>query len=79
MFHPLYESRRDRAEAERLDHIWRSWPQDPAAGAAWLGMALADWLFGQAWPWRSRRERPIPVAMALRQARHPADCEAAND
>lgn len=79
MFHPLYESRRDRAEADRSELIWRSWPRDPAASAAWLGLALADWLFGLKPPWRIKRDRPIPVAMALRQARHPADCEAAND
>ncbi|WP_304171601.1 hypothetical protein [Phenylobacterium aquaticum] len=79
MFHPPYESRRDRAEAERLELFWRSWPRDSVSSAAWLGLVLAELLFGLNPPWSRRRDRPIPVAMALRQARHPADCEAAND
>ncbi|HPA39300.1 MAG TPA: hypothetical protein PLV04_11175 [Phenylobacterium sp.] len=79
MFHSLDEARRDRAEAERLDFLIRSWPHDPNAGAAWLGLYLAERLFGADAPWRRRRGRPIAIAAALRQVARPRRLEAAND
>lgn len=79
MFHSLDEARRDRAEAQRLDFLIRSWPREPQAGAAWLGLYLAERLFGLDAPWRKRRGRPVPVAAALRQVARPRRLEAAND
>lgn len=79
MFHSLDEARRDRAEAQRLDFLIRSWPREPQAGAAWLGLYLAERLFGVDAPWRKRSGRPVPVAAALRQVARPRRLEAAND
>lgn len=79
MFHPLNEARRDRAEADRLDFLIRSWPRDPMGGAAWLGLFLAERMFGVDAPWRRGRGRPVPIAAALRHVAPPRNLGAAND
>lgn len=87
MFHPLDDVRRERAEADRLDIMWRHWPAGPEYAAAFLGILLAEKLVGLRPPWRRDDVKPVanPLVLTLsrpgraRFAFKPPSRSAAND
>lgn len=71
MVHPHDDSRRERADADRLDDFCRCWPADANFAAGVLGLILAEKLLGWRPPWRRSAgpEVPGPLILSLSRRR----------